>query len=216
MQSSTSFQCEYCRDWFSSEANRNRHRAAPGTKCNRAHKRVLEDLAKNLSIYDPHDIEDIPRDDEPEEGYREVPEEAALQASFNDIASMDIVPPLSPHTVAVEDEQGDDDAENEFGDEPNSDSGQIQSGGESGIKKQKRHIIYHQNRSKVLRKSQTRFEARYTEEQARGQNPFCGFGNAEAFEHAEWALSSNISQRTESNLLKTRLVSRFYVGSPDN
>ena len=203
------FCCNYCKNYFGSEADLNRHRAAPNGRCHQIHQRKIQDHIQHLTVYDPNDPEDIPCDDEPEGGYQEVPDGEMLYSDFDDVMpdipsprqSPGLSPGLSNNTdIAINQIDGEGERIPEKEGERSIFTG-------SQIKKCKRHIKYHEKRSAVLGKGKTKFETRREEELTAGLSPYRGFENADAFEHAEWAMSANLSQKSESNLLKTRLVS---------
>lgn len=200
MQLSSEFTCTYCLKQFTSESNLNRHKFAKLSKCYQIHQEVLNARAATLPTYDPYDPTEVPCDDEPAGGYEmgqdgidEDPYDSHLpeppeppELSFNQIRSLEA---LNQETQIDVTSRSDTD----------------QSAAAIG----KRIVKPPRNRSQTYGRSLTCFEFRKLDDEGKGLSPFGTFESAEAFEHAEWSLSSEISQNTESKLLRTRLVSHI-------
>lgn len=192
--------CPYCYKRFTSEANLNRHQGAKESPCYDGRQRAIQQKLSAIPIYDPHDPEDIPCDDEPNGGYDPQGHNEDNETDVSDPIRSEVperdptppsLPPLSSNTppkiLQVAEES-----------QPIA----------SGITQSQRRVIPHVNRPRTYGGVLTTFEVRRAEEKKNGLSPYRGFREAKIFEFAEWIMSNRISQRAESDLLHTRLVSQ--------
>ena len=196
LRSTELYICPHCVTNFASEAHRNRHWGAKNGACYKKQQKVVADRAAAEPVYDPHDPDRFPCDDEPEGGFDggfpkdHYPFDGGFPMD-EDFPIYDAPPPPLDDPPLPDDEPASDFA----------------TGAETRpYQPLPRRVVRHANAPKILGRGLTAFEARRDFEKANGINPYRGFVNADNFEHCEWVLTSNISQRTESNLLKTRMV----------
>ena len=94
--------CEHCLRRFDNDANLNRHWGAPNSACYELHRASLEqkvaEKLRAIPIYDPHDPEEVPCDDEPIGGFEPHPEpdfNMGFDANDDDTQAADEDPDVS-------------------------------------------------------------------------------------------------------------------------
>jgi hypothetical protein len=157
---------------------------------------VLETRAAAIATYDLHNPDQVPCNDEPEGGFVgdfsdgqsgpgesfPMDEDSFPRTPDQRIAGLPATDPEDPQTCTPAPTH------------------------EPKYQTRARRIVRRWNAGKVLRKVQTSFEDRLQFQKDNKVNPYCGFENAENFEHCEWTMHSEVSQRVETDLLRTRLV----------
>jgi hypothetical protein len=169
----------------------------------------MEQHLQTIPIYDPHDPQEIPCDDEPLGGYNGDP------ALLVDLEGME-------EPVPLPDPDHNEDAMDTAHGALTIESLTLTPGTTSDaepqpppvpevhptlIQRPQRVTIPHLKRPITFGREPTVYESRREFERTNGISPYRGFKNADIFEHAEWVISSELSQHTESNLLHTRVVS---------
>jgi hypothetical protein len=159
----------------------------------------LADIAKasqDARRWNPDDPEEGPRDDEPPGGFEPFPDGLEVPDPTLD----GILPADEPPSLPEEHPQP----------AASTSGGTSETNGSQGLPpKQCRIVTPHPNRSQTYGRGQTNFERRKEEEEARGTSAYRHFENAEVFELAEYMLTSGISQKSGTRLLRTRVVSIY-------
>lgn len=174
-------QCIICLRWFPTHNGLVHHRANQSRCKEQWTERVLRRV-QQTEIFDPDDPEAVPRDDEPQGGYNPLSE-----AEMEELAAG-----YDPPHITMSAAQATGPTDPELPQVP--------------VPPLIRRVVPHTNPSKIYGSGETVFEKRRQEEKERGMNPYREFESAEIFEVAEWMLDSELSQRAETRLLKTRMV----------
>jgi hypothetical protein len=183
--------CDFCRAWFPTTKGVAHHRGH-SPLCKDSWRNQLLLRAKATPNYSLDDPESFPRNDEPEGGYEPLPHDDERLAMEPLDVHLDL-PTVEPENIGTE------------GGPPVLES--LSSCDSSQPTKTTRRLVKaHTNRSQTYGCARTVFETRRDEEKEHGDTPYRHFKNAEAFEAAEWMLDTELSQRAETRLLKTKMV----------
>lgn len=191
--------CPSCRAHFSSEANLNRHRGAKLSPCREARRRAIEEKLKLIPDYDHRDPEQIPFSD----GFAFDLDDDGLGT---DSMAVDEAWYQGTPQVSLADAQGDSDMVDESDTIGTSNNLPEPSVNPHTPTNQKGTIRRHPNQSLSYGRGITTFEKRRYHERADGKSVYGDFKTADVFELAELMLTSQMSQRTESKLLRTKIV----------
>lgn len=207
MQTEYKISCPSCRAQFTSEANLNRHRGAKFSPCREARRRAIEERLKLIPDYDHRDPEQIPFTDEPTFGLDDDGLGTDSMAVDEDWYQETTQASGVEHAQTVQTEVGMDVIEEPS--EKDSNNLAEQSPNPHAPTIQKCHLQHQPNRSQSYGKGITTFEHRRQSERAAGKSVYGDFRSADVFELAELMLTSQMSQRTESKLLRTKIVCLF-------